>query len=403
MIDWKKTQYKKFLFSFVAIGIVLRLASVGILGQEQQNTWEYGTIAKNLANDKGYSFYYFVGNDIESEYSSSKSPAPSAYMAPGYVLTLYLFETVSPDEYFKHLVTLFNLFIFTITILLIFNFTSWLTNEKTALFGVIIYSLVPEFIYTTYSLGATQIYHFFIISIFYLALVHKSKSETFLAVVFGIAILFRFELILLLVLFAAYYIFKKSIKKSLLLIIIPTLFLSPWVYRNYIVFEEFIPTSTTGGLNLFRGNNDVIIGGWHNFETLEKVRNYTGDKDKIEIYLNQMYMEEAVRYINEDYLRTAANFSKKFFFFWVLNPNEDESTNIIYFVPWFLLLSLSIIGLYKCRKKNDKLVLLYLSYHSILAVIFIPLLRYQTMMKIMLIPFAAYGIYLLLKTNNKDS
>ena len=121
MIDWKKTQYKKFLFSFVAIGIVLRLASVGILGQENQNTWEYGTIAKNLANDKGYSFYYFVGNDIKSEYNSSKSPAPSAYMAPGYVLTLYLFETVSPDGFFKPLVTLFNLFLFTITILLISN------------------------------------------------------------------------------------------------------------------------------------------------------------------------------------------------------------------------------------------------------------------------------------------
>lgn len=403
MIDWKKTQYKKILISTIAIGIVLRIVAVGVIGISNQNTWEYGTIAKNLANDKGYSFYYFEGNNIESEFNIKKTPAPSAYMAPGYVLTLYVFEIISSDELFKPLVTLFNLLIFIITILLLFNFTSWLTNEKTALFSVLIYSFVPEFIYTTYSLGATQIYHFFIISIFYTALVHKSKNSIYLAILFGIAILFRFELILLLVLFVGYYIYKKSYTKSTLLIIIPILFLSPWVIRNHIVFDEFIPTSTTGGLNLFRGNNDVIIGGWHNFETLEKVRSYDGDEDMIELYLNKMYMEEAVRYINEDYLRTATNFTKKFFYFWVLNPNEDESNNIIYFVPWFLLLSLSIIGLYRNRKMNNKLVLLYLSYHSILAVIFIPLLRYQTMMKILLLPYAAYGMYLLIKTNKKDS
>jgi hypothetical protein len=401
MIDWKKTQYKKILYSIVAIGIVLRIASVGVLGFQNQNTWEYGTIAKNLANDKGYSFYYFDGVNIESEFRKDKSPSPSAYMAPGYVFTLYFFEIISNDDLFKPLVTLFNLILFIITILLLFNFTSWLSNEKTALFSVILYALIPEFIYTTYSLGATQIYHLLIICIFYLALIHKSNNRLYLALVFGVAILFRFEIILLLLLFVFYFLFKKEFKISILLLVIPTLFLAPWVARNYEVFDDFIPTSTTSGLNLFRGNNDVITGGWHNFETLEKVRSYDGDKDMIELYLNEMYTDEAVSYLTDDFGKTAINFGKKFFYFWVLNPNEEESTDILYFVPWFLILSLALIGLYR-TKGNSKLLILYFTYHTILAVVFLPLLRYQTMMKIMIIPFAAYGVYQLLNSTKKE-
>lgn len=182
--------------------------------------------------------------------------------------------------------------------------------------------------------------------------------------------------------------------------IIPAMFLSPWVVRNYVVFDKFIPTSTTGGLNLFRGNNNVMIGGWHNFKTLDKVRNYDGDKDMIEIYLNDIYIEEVVNYITEDFGRATINFGKKFFYFWVLNPNEEESTSIIYIIPWFLILSLGVVGYYKIREKNS-LIKLYLIYHTSLAVIFVPLLRYQTMMKIMLIPFAAYGVYQLINSSEK--
>ena len=401
MIDWKKTQYKKILISILAIGIVLRIASVIVLGQEKQNTWEYGTIAENLANGKGYSFYYFDGVNIKSEYREDKSPAPSAYMAPGYVLTLYLFKTISSDNIYKVLVFFFNLLLFTITVLLLFNFTSWLTNDKAALFAVTMYCFIPEFIYTTYSLGATQLYHFFIIAIFYFALVKTKRNSIYLAIIFGVAILFRFELILLLIFFSVYFLFKKEIKKVILLAIIPTMFLSPWIIRNYTVFDEFIPTSTTGGLNLFRGNNNVIIGGWHNFETLDKVRSYNGDKDMIELYLSEMYKEEAITYITEDFGRTTLNFGKKFFFFWILNPNEEESISIIYIIPWFILLSLSVVGFYKIKDKNS-LIKLYFIYHTTLAVVFIPLLRYQTMMKVMLIPFAAYGIYQLLNANKKQ-
>lgn len=400
MIDWKKTQYKKILISTLAIGIVLRIAGVIVLGQENQNTWEYGTIAENLANGKGYSFYYFDGINIESEYKEDSNPAPSAYMAPGYVLTLYFFKIISNDSAYKSLVFFFNLLLFLITVLLLFNFTSWLTNDKTALFAVAMYCFIPEFIYTTYSLGATQLYHFFIIAIFYLALVRTKDNPKYLAIVFGFAILFRFELILLLIFFIAYYLYKKDIRKVILLAFIPTMFLSPWIVRNHIVFDEFIPTSTTGGLNLFRGNNNVIIGGWHNFETLDKVRSYEGDKEMVELYLNDMYKEEAIAYIKEDLGRSTLNFGKKFFYFWVLNPNEEESTNMVYLIPWFLLLSLGVVGFYKSKNKNS-LIKLYFIYHTTLAVVFIPLLRYQTMMKVMLIPFAAYGIYQLMNANKK--
>jgi len=29
---------------------------------------------------------------------------------------------------------------------------------------------------------------------------------------------------------------------------------APWTYRNWVVFEAFVPVSTAGGLNLYQGN-----------------------------------------------------------------------------------------------------------------------------------------------------
>lgn len=394
MIDWKKNEYKKNFISIVFLGIVLRIILFLFLGTNNQSEWEYGTIAQNITDNKGYSFYYFDDGKLTHEIKEDSNPSPSAYMAPGYVFLLVAIKYISSPLLENYIIFGFNIIFFIATMLYLFKITNRFFGVRVSLIALIIYSVVPEFIYTSYSIGTTQIYHLFLALIIYYFL--ESENKYVLPAIFGVAILFRFELFLLLLIIATLTLIKKQYSKTVLLLIIPSLFLTPWIIRNYQEFNQFIPFSTTGGLNLYRGNNEIMIGGWHNFNTLEKLNKFNGDTSKIEIFLDKMYIEEAINYITTDYSTSTINIVKKFFFFWFINPNEEKALNIIYIIPWFTMLSLSIFGL-SMNKKIPAIFLSIIIYHTLLSVVFIPLLRYQNMMKIVLIPIAAYGLATLIK------
>jgi len=396
MLDWKKNEYKKNFLSIVLLGIVLRVIILLILGTDGQSNWEYGIIAENIVDGKGYSFYYFEDGKLTHELKDNSSPAPSAYMAPGYVYLLVAIKYISSNNLENYIAFGFNLLFYIATMFYLFRISGILFSTRTAFISILIYTLIPEFIYTSYSIGTTQIYHLFLTLIIFYSLKSTRSSKFTLPIILGIALLFRFELFLLLIMIAVLMLVRKNYTQALLIIIIPSLFLAPWMIRNHQIFQEFIPFSTTGGLNLYRGSNEIMIGGWHNFNTLEKLNSFEGDTSKIELFLNEMYKVEAIDYITRDYSESTLNFCKKFFYFWLLNPNEEKALNLMYLAPWFLLLSLSILGYLK-RKKLQSIFITILIYHTILAIVFIPLLRYQNMMKIVLIPLAAFGLLELIR------
>lgn len=396
MLEWKKNEYKKNFISIVLLGIVLRVILLLFLGTGGQSDWEYGIIADNIVDGKGYSFYYFDEGKLTHQIKESSNPAPSAYMAPGYVYLLVAIKFISNAHLENYIAFGFNIIFFIATMFYLFRIGESLFNRKVAIISILIYALIPEFIYTSYSIGTTQVYHLFLTLIIYYSLKSTNANKFILPIVLGIAILFRFELFLLLMMIVILMFIRKNYSQVLLLIVIPSLFLAPWVIRNQQVFHEFIPFSTTGGLNLYRGNNEIMIGGWHNFNTLEKLSNFKGDTSRIELFLNDIYKKETVSYITSDYSVSSINFVKKFFYYWFVNPNEEKALNLMYIVPWFILLSLSIMGFVK-MKKLPNVITLIIVYHTLLAIVFIPLLRYQNMMKIVLIPIAAYGLIELLR------
>jgi dolichyl-phosphate-mannose-protein mannosyltransferase len=396
MLDWKKNEYKKNFLSIVLLGIVLRVLFLLFMGTEAQSDWEYGIIAENIVDGKGYSFYYFDVGKLTHEIKENSNPAPSAYMAPGYVFLLVAIKFLSNNNLENYIAFVVNILFYIAIMLYLFKITKILFNDKVALTSILIYTLIPEFIYTSYSIGTTQIYHLFLTLIIFYSLKSTISSKYTLPIIFGIAILFRFELFLLLMMIVILMLIRKNYAQVLLLILIPCIFLTPWVIRNQQTFKEFIPFSTTGGLNLYRGSNEIMIGGWHNFNTLEKLNNFKGDTSKIELFLDEMYKEEVFNYLKSDYKRASINFVKKFFYYWFINPNEEKALNMMYIAPWFILLSLSIVGFLK-RKRLPTIITTILVYHTLLAIMFVPLLRYQNMMKIVLIPIAAFGFVELIR------
>lgn len=396
MLNWKKNEYKKNFVGILLLGIVLRILLSIFLGFESQKEWEYGAIADNLANGKGYSFYYFENNNLAYEYKNNANPSPSAYMPPGYVLELAGLKVISSGKTYSLLVFGLNLIFFAFTLFFLFKLTHALFGEKVAFASILIYSLIPEFIYTSYAVGTTQIYHLLIIMIFYFSVESVKSNKYTLAIILGFSLLFRSEIALLLLLIIIYKLIKKDYKQVLLLIVIPSIFISPWTIRNYIVFGKIIPFSTTSGLNLYRGNNEIEIGSWHNLNTLSKIHNFNGDTSKIELFLNKIYTKEALYYIEENPVEATLNFGKKILYFWVFNPFERESKNPIYYLPWLLMLSLGILGFIKSKEKSAIFYLIII-YHTAVATIFLPLMRYQTMMKVVLIPYVAFGLIKFIK------
>ena len=74
----KKNEYKKIFIGILLFGILLRVIFFFIQGAGNQNEWEYGDIAENIINGKGYSFYYFEENNLTHKYNENASPSPSA-------------------------------------------------------------------------------------------------------------------------------------------------------------------------------------------------------------------------------------------------------------------------------------------------------------------------------------
>lgn len=56
--------------------------------------------------------------------------------------------------------------------------------------------------------------------------------------------------------------FTASLKKAALITLFMVLTICPWTIRNYLVFGEFIPISTNGGITLYLNNNPYANGHW---------------------------------------------------------------------------------------------------------------------------------------------
>jgi 4-amino-4-deoxy-L-arabinose transferase-like glycosyltransferase len=103
-------------------------------------------------------------------------------------------------------------------------------------------------------------------------------------VVFGLSTLTRsINMLLLFVLPVVYFLYyrtnlKKLFINSLMYILAFIAVISPWAIRNYIIYKEFIPVDTLGGINLYIGNNERSSGFFVSLsqeELKEAVQKYT--------------------------------------------------------------------------------------------------------------------------------
>jgi len=354
-------------------------------------------MAQNLHAGNGYSLFYFSGDKIEYKFNPDVKPFASAYIPPGYVFFLYPFYFINDLGIRNLFIIFFQILISIFVILLLYKFTELLFDKKAALTAAFIYALLPEFIVAVNSINIVTFFHGGVLIIFILLnniIFHQVNYRRwiFIGITFGVFILFRGEELLFLFTVILYFLTKRLFKPSLIILAVSLITIFPWQLRNMSVFEELVPLSTSFGVNFYRGHNPYAVGVWADDEIAAQLKKYK-DKANFELKMNQTMFSFGIQSIKQNPARDLLLSIEKIIYLWLFDYNNPRTFHALYLIPAFALIIFFIIGVYKFFSwEKHKYILFFLMYFTFITFIFFTLSRYQTMMKIALIPFGAKGL-----------
>ena len=148
----------------------------------------------------------------------------------------------------------------------------------------------------------------------------------------GGLILLRGEFFLIYLLTLIFFFIKKKSKFILISSLISLLITSPYLIRNYVVFDS-IGITKSSGYNLWKGNNiNSTIEGSDKITSKylqEKISNIKVDSN-YEIKLDKIFKEEAVNNIKKEPSRYFGLYVKKFFHLSFLIQAQLIQITIIY-------------------------------------------------------------------------
>jgi len=168
-------------------------------------------------------------------------------------------------------------------------------------------------------------------------------------------LLLRGEFFIIFFFFLTYFFFKKkNILKIFLSLFFVTIIISPYVYRNYKIFEIFTLTKSSG-FNLFKGNNPLAkVEGYSLFYNYRDISNSLADvidriepQNKYDLIIDEILFEEAIKNIKENKSYYFKLYLQKFFAFIVIDFNSSypKYYNFFHIFPKILLSISTLIGI----------------------------------------------------------
>ncbi|MBI3259417.1 MAG: hypothetical protein HYZ54_08105 [Ignavibacteriae bacterium] len=362
-----------------------------------ENYWEYGEISHNLYEGKGYSYWSKENGSLISRYSISAQPQPSAYMMPGYTYYLYPFWGIYNATLRSFLILGIGGWLCSLLVVwLLFQWSGKWLSTRVGLAAAWLYALTPEFIVAANTYSATIFIHVCVLTIC-LLLQRKQLSNVSLilmAVCCAVYVSMRPEAVIFIGMLIVYAFSSKQYRITFAASIGILCVIVPWTIRNYYVFDEFTPLTTSSGQNFYRGHNPYGLGVWMD-DAMHDSINTLPFTPKLEIEMNSFFKQEAWRAIQANPLRESWLTIVKAIQLWSINPSDQRSLHPMYYTPWAIIFICCTIGFYRLRLRRSSIPLslvLYLCSCTVTAMIFFTLPRYQTMMKIVLLPIAAVSV-----------
>ena len=354
----------------------------------------YGDL--NLENEWGVLFNNLKNNGVLAYISLEGYLIPSVYMPPLYVYFIYLVDLVTPDNFdLVRSILLVQILLSAISVFYFYKINLNLFNKKLSIISTYIFILFPINVYACLQISSITLQIFLTIIFLYLILKIFIKKQTlktyiFLSLISGLTILLRGEFIIIFFFTIIYLLLLKKLNfiKVAIIILVTSIIISPYLVRNYLVFEKITITKSFG-YNLWKGNNitSTVEGSESSLafdedqikqkiDNLEKDSLYEFSRDKI-------FLDISLDFINDNKVLFIKRYIKKFLTFTLFNfnsnyPNYYHLANI---VPLVFLSIFFIISLIYNFKKKKSFYLNYFLLNFILTVgifsIFFILPRYK--------------------------
>lgn len=178
------------------------------------------------------------------------------------------------------------------------------------------------------------------------------------------------------------------------------LVMTPWIVRNWLVLQAFIPTTTDGGEVFYIGNNERTLDDPRGFsfpdsEQIDSLRKLG------EVEYNRIMYQKGLTFIRNNPQEFLLLMGNKFCRFWRLWPHVQyvgRSNALIYFLTNILVFPLTVLGLvlgWKYRREGQRkflLVYFLVIYYTMVHMVYIATMRYREPLAPFFLIFASYAV-----------
>lgn len=372
--------------------------------------WEYGDIAENIVEGRGFSRINEFSHAIENTSSH----------APFYPYFLALFYNFGQNPRAFLVIQLIQILVSTMTIFILYKITLLLFGKYAATLTALGASLYPPLIYYSTKLTPTVWTVFFMsLTIFFiLKLKNNSWRTAFLGgIAMGLSILTNPIAFAFFPAFVIWYLAKKpaGFRKLFLPILVTLVILVPWTIRNHKIHHRFVPVTTQFCKNLWIGNNPSATGTDYyrvlrNDKPVFALMTSTLPREvkhdlsrKTEIERSDYFLDQGLAFIVQNPIKSMnLLFTKAFYFWWFAPPEINGSVdaikyrtiNIFIYLP---LLILGIIGIvlslsHNYKKQSLVLILVLIIISATYIFTHVGLARYRIPVETILLIFAGLSV-----------
>ena len=387
--------YNKEIYTLIFIFIVsflIRIPTLVIYGDNSLD-YEWKILVENLIEYKKLGW-----KNCEFAYFQTKVCLPNNFLLPNlwmpplYIYYLYFFTFFQLSEQSYIILILLTQIIFSsLSVIFFYKINKFFFSSKLSLFSSMLFSFFPLYLYGSSQISSITLQVFLLILFFYyfFKLVEKRNFLSVFLFSFsgGLLILLRgeFYAILILTIFYLFYL-KINIKKILLIILISTITVSPYLIRNMLVFEKFTMMKSFG-YNIWKGNhpyamnNSLIVGAEIVEEDFRVILDNVPRDKFLRFNFDKIFFKKAIENIKEEPKKHFIFFLKKSASYILIDFNSKDPNyyNPLHYIPVLIIGVLSLIGMILSNKKSHNLnylILVFFAYTFIFSTVSI-LPRYK--------------------------
>ena len=337
------------LYLLILFSFLVRVIAVYYYG-DAEIEYEWKTLLNNLYNNGVLSIYKFDDKFV-----------PSAFMPPLYAYFLFTLKLLVPENVYLIKVVLFvQIILSTMSIFIFYKLNNFLFSKNWSIFNAFLLSIFPLKIYMTTQISSITLQIFLLILYLYLFFLLDKLDKftwyriTFFSIVSGLLMLLRGEFYLIFVISLIYlFILKKiNLKKSIVILLISLLVISPYLTRNYLTFDKIVLTNSLG-FNLWKGNNPfaTIEGSLsteaHEHDKIFQKIDKLPKNNLFEFYHDDLFFQEGLIHIKNNPTVFIKRFIKRSLSFFYFNINSDYPNyyHPLFIIPIFLLSIFSSFGI----------------------------------------------------------